>query len=133
MYTVVRIKRDEFKRLVASALDDYLRQLYEYNNVAKKFSVYLKPVHIVTKRGSRIYIYIAKYWYRLEKSNGKLKWIYIGTSKPQIQGLPEPPPPLIDKIPIEMDGEYVDVDDTIYEALNRISKSKILDKEDGAH
>jgi len=74
-------------------LDYYKRALYEYNNEAKRFGFYLKPVHIVVKntlRGRMIYNYYGRYWYKLTKSNGKIKWIYIGVAKP-VKELSEPP------------------------------------------
>ncbi len=63
--------------------------VYEYNSKIKEYNVYLKPFHVVSK-GSKRYFYIGKYWYKLEKINGKLKWIYLGKEKP-IKEMPEPP------------------------------------------
>jgi len=80
-------------RLFNALLDYYKRALYEYNNEAKRFGFYLKPVHIVVKntlRGRMVYNYYGRYWYKLAKSNGKIKWIYVGVTKP-IKELPEPP------------------------------------------
>jgi len=65
--------------------DEVLRklktQVYEYNSKIKDSGIYLKPYHIVYKNGKQ-YIYIGKYWYRLEKKGSKLKWIYLGKNKP---------------------------------------------------
>jgi len=80
-------------RLFNALLDYYKRALYEYNNEAKRFGFYLKPVHIVVKdtlKGRMVYNYYGRYWYKLAKSNGKIKWIYVGVAKP-IKELPEPP------------------------------------------
>ncbi|QIW23216.1 hypothetical protein EWF20_03030 [Sulfolobus sp. S-194] len=73
--------------------DEVLRklkiQVYEYNSRIKEYGIYLKPYHIVYKNGKQ-YIYIGKYWYKLDKKDGKLKWIYLGKKKPA-QYLPDPP------------------------------------------
>ncbi len=82
------------EKVLISTIEDYFRlKLYEYNNNAKKFGVYLKPYHIVTKKdktSKRIYVYLGRYWYKIEKGGNRIKWIYIGMKKP-ISELPDPP------------------------------------------
>lgn len=70
-------------------IDKMKRLVYDYNKKVSKYGVYLKPYHIVYKKGKK-YIYIGRYWYRLEKKDGKLKWIYLGKVKPY-DYLPDPP------------------------------------------
>ncbi|MFP3203656.1 MAG: hypothetical protein RXR43_16050, partial [Sulfolobus sp.] len=41
-------------------------------------------------RNGKKYIYIGRYWYKLERKNGKQKWIYLGKEKP-LPNLPDPP------------------------------------------
>uniref|UniRef100_A0A7J2U1C3 Uncharacterized protein n=1 Tax=Ignisphaera aggregans TaxID=334771 RepID=A0A7J2U1C3_9CREN len=80
--------------LIGALLDYYRQQLYSYNSLIKRYNVYLKPLHIVVKKdlkgSKKVYYYFGKYWYRLEVSNSKLKWIYIGKEKP-FDYLPDPP------------------------------------------
>ncbi|MFP3260106.1 MAG: hypothetical protein RXQ22_04315 [Sulfolobus sp.] len=89
-------------------------KVYEYNSKIKEFGVYLKPYHLVYKNGKK-YVYIGKYWYRLEKINGKLKWIYLGKSKP-IENMPDPPSIPDYTIIVDNDGWYV-VDKKILDEL----------------
>ncbi len=63
--------------------------VYEYNSEISGTGVYLKPYHVVHKGGKK-YVYVGRYWYRLERRNGKLKWIYLGKEKPY-PDLPDPP------------------------------------------
>ena len=69
--------------------DEYRRRLYEYNTLISRWKIKLKPIHIVTSRGKR-YLYLGKYWYRVEYRHGKLRWIYLGSKKP-LEHLPDPP------------------------------------------
>ncbi|MDK6027839.1 hypothetical protein QPL79_00460 [Ignisphaera sp. 4213-co] len=81
------------KLLVDYLLDFYKVQLYEYNSMIKGYGVYLKPMHIVTKKsakGEKIYYYFGRYWFKIEVKNSKIKWIYLGCKKPFDQ-LPDPP------------------------------------------
>ncbi|EHP69586.1 MAG: hypothetical protein RXS23_03150 [Metallosphaera yellowstonensis] len=104
-------------RMTERQFDQILTRLksfvYEYNSRITRYDVYLKPFHIVYKKGKK-YIYIGKYWYKLEKMNGKLKWIYLGKEKP-IPELPDPP-----RVPeitiIKEDSEYV-FDDSLLKQL----------------
>ncbi|MEM3863658.1 MAG: hypothetical protein QW699_04110 [Metallosphaera sp.] len=82
---LVRMNEKEFSNVLS--ILKYL--VYEYNTRIKEHGIYLKPFHVVYKKQKR-YIYIGKYWYKLEKINGKLKWIYLGRAKP-LMLLPDPP------------------------------------------
>ncbi|BCU67233.1 hypothetical protein HS7_06700 [Sulfolobales archaeon HS-7] len=65
------------------------KAVYDYNSKIRGSGYYLKPIHMVYKKG-KVYIYIGRYWYRITKKNRVLKWTYLGKSKPIIE-LPEPP------------------------------------------
>lgn len=65
------------------------RKVYEYNSKIASYNIYLKPYHIVYK-GNKKYIYVGKYWYKLDKTKGKIRWIYLGKNKPLVS-LPDPP------------------------------------------
>ncbi len=109
---LVRMNEREFDKVLST-----LKSLvYDYNTKIKDHGVYLKPFHIVYKRGGKRYIYIGKYWYRLEKLNGKLKWIYLGKMKPMDQ-LPDPPS-IPETTIIKEDTIYV-FDDSLLNQLKR--------------
>ncbi len=85
--------RDCLSQLLNTFLEVYRVKLYEYNRKVSKFGVYLKPLHIVTKQcanTTKTYYYYGRYWYKLIRKEGKLKWIYLGTTKPYAH-LPDPP------------------------------------------
>ncbi len=80
-------------RFINILIDMYKQSLYEYNNMAKSFGYYLKPVHIVSKRqglNTKIYVYYGRYWYKLNTNGSRIRWIYIGLTKP-LNELPDPP------------------------------------------
>jgi len=79
--------------LLNALLEVYRLKLYEYNRRISTFKVYLKPLHIVIKQhGNRtkIYYYYGRYWYKVFRKDGKLKWLYLGCTKPY-DFLPDPP------------------------------------------
>ncbi len=85
--------RECLTQLLNTFLEVYRVKLYEYNRKVSKYGVYLKPLHIVTKQyanTTKTYYYYGRYWYRLIRKEGKLKWIYLGTIKPYAY-LPDPP------------------------------------------
>ncbi|ACP35801.1 conserved hypothetical protein [Sulfolobus islandicus Y.G.57.14] len=104
---VMRVKVNE--KQFDMIIDKLKLMVYEYNTKIKEYGVYLKPYHIVYKNSKR-YIYIGKYWYKLEKIGGKLKWIYLGKTKP-IQNMPNPPQ-IPESTIIKEDNEYI-VDEKI--------------------
>ena len=73
----------DLKRL----LDEYLKELYEYNEKLPP-NVRLKVFHYVKAKG-KVYVYIGKYFYKWEKDGAKLRWKYLGKEPPE--GLPKPP------------------------------------------
>lgn len=86
---------DKVLRRLSLVIGEILPVFYEYNKRIKHLGLYLKPIHIVTRKssdGSTVkYYYYGRYWYKLEKTpDGKIKWIYIGREKP-IPSLPDPP------------------------------------------
>ncbi|MEM0173916.1 MAG: hypothetical protein QXV69_02375 [Sulfolobaceae archaeon] len=81
----IKLTQKQFEEI----LDKLKKIVYEYNSRIRGSGVYLKPYHAVYKQNKK-YIYIGKYWYRLERIGGRLKWIYLGKTKP-IESLPDPP------------------------------------------
>lgn len=77
------------KRITSCLIDLYRSKLYEYNRIVRRWGLILKPVHIVISKG-KTYFYYGKYWYRLEKRGTRLKWIYVGKTKP-LKEIPDPP------------------------------------------
>lgn len=97
--------------LLKNVADLYRVELYSYNNIAKRYGLYLKPVHIAVKRcrqGTKVYHYYGRYWYRIEYRGGKLVWRYVGKEKP-LNDMPDPPlnPFIIIKILKTIYGEKV--------------------------
>ena len=107
----------DFKKLLAQALDECLKRVYEYNNVVKNYGLYLKPIHIVTKSNGRIYIYIAKYWYKLQKRGSNIRWIYVGRKKPENSIIPNPPSCPIERVVVKLNGKRVEIDMELYKIL----------------
>jgi hypothetical protein len=99
----MQIKLDE--KTFTEVLSKLKKMIYEYNSKIKEFGIYLKPYHAVYKN-NRKYIYIGKYWYKLEWNKGRLKWIYLGKRKP-IEGIPDPPKVPEATIIIDSDGNYI--------------------------
>lgn len=81
----IKIDEKQFDNIITK----FKELVYDYNSKIKVYDVYLKPFHVVHKNGKK-YFYIGKYWYKLEKINGKLKWIYLGKEKP-VREMPDPP------------------------------------------
>ncbi len=90
-YLIIRGAR----RAIEEAVDRFLRDIYRYNSLLRGTGYYLKPVHIVTREtrfGRLRYIYIGRYWWRLERRGGRLRWRYVGREKPaELADVPEPP------------------------------------------
>ncbi|MEM0371201.1 MAG: hypothetical protein QXG46_05500 [Ignisphaera sp.] len=84
---------DCIEDMIKKLIDLYRVELYNYNNIAKRYGIYLKPVHIAVKRyrnGTKVYHYYGRYWYKIMYSEGRLVWTYIGKEKP-LNELPDPP------------------------------------------
>jgi hypothetical protein len=107
------------KESVEEFLDKLRERVYGYNTKIKDYGVYLKPYHIVYKKEKK-YIYIGKYWYKIMKVNGKLKWIYLGRSKP-IGEMPDPPS--LVNFTIVMEGNTYILDERM---LNQIVRHELL-------
>lgn len=92
----MRLERKYFETILKKInilLSNYLPDIYRYNSLIKNRNYYLKPIHIVVKKTSSDivkYMYYGRYWYRLVKKPGGVKWVYIGRSKPE-RDLPDPP------------------------------------------
>jgi len=87
------------------------KAVYEYNLSIRGSGYYLKPVHYVYKRSGsrvRVYEYYGRYWWRLQRVNGRIRWKYAGTRKPP--GLPEPPSTGLEGLRIIRDGDDIIVD-----------------------
>ncbi len=67
----------------------YREELYHYNSLIQWSKIKLKPMHIVVSKGRR-YIYLGRYWYRVEYKEGRVVWTYLGKEKP-LSCLPDPP------------------------------------------
>lgn len=92
------------------------RIAYEYNELIRGRGVYLKPVHLVYKE-EKVYIYMGRYWYRLERKQGKLKWRYLGKTKPY-DDLPDPPV-IPQGVIIKVNGRYL-LEDRLFNELEKI-------------
>ena len=132
-YVKVRVDEKKLRELIRSCL----REVYRYNRRVKG-GYYLKPVHVVYKRGAkgeiREYRYYGRYWYAVEyfgKSRGKsiIRWLYLGRDKPK--GLPPPP-----KNPLEglryytIKGEpgFLYVDSKVLERFSWLFEKVVLEK-----
>ncbi len=78
----VELNEEEFKKL----FEEYLKSIYEYNSKLPK-GIVLKPFHYVYRNGKK-YVYVGRYFYKVIKEHGKIKWKYLGKEVP---GLPKPP------------------------------------------
>ncbi|MET1159760.1 MAG: hypothetical protein ABWW65_02255 [Thermoprotei archaeon] len=110
-------------------LSDYIADLYHYNSLIKNSEYYLKPVHIVIKRkpnGERIkYYYYGRYWYRIVRANGNIKWIYLGKKKPDLK-LPDPPQNPLEGLVVKISSNQVEIissNKELYDKLKNVLKS----------
>ena len=102
-------------------LDKIKVEIYEYNTRISKTGYYLKPVHRVYRKtgGQRkVYEYYGRYWWRLERSKGRLKWIYVGRIKPE--GLPEPPRHVLEGLSVIREGEDVIIECSLYDKFRTL-------------
>lgn len=108
---------EEFRRAVESVL----RVVYEFNSNLKGLGVYLKPVHRVyrVEGGVRVvYEYYGRYWWRVERRGGRLRWRYIGRRPPL--GAPEPPGHPLEGLSVKIVGDDVEMDCSWFEAFRRM-------------
>jgi len=105
---------EEIFKKINLVLSDYLIEIYDYNNIAKQKGFYLKPVHIVVKKkgDKKIkYYYYGRYWYKIEYRKGKgskIKWIYMGKSKPD-PTLPDPPKNPLEGLVIRLSEDSITI------------------------
>lgn len=124
----LRIPAEDFAR-IAVAIGRLLTPIYQYNSAIKHFGYYLKPVHVVSRRsdGNLVkYYYYGRYWYRLDTSSSKLKWIYIGRNKPD-PSLPDPPPHELEGLVVKKSDGFVEFlahSEDLLEKIYVILKSK---------
>lgn len=116
-------------RKVNLLLSDYLVELYRYNSSIKDTSYYLKPVHVVIKgggSGERVkYIYYGRYWYRMLRERGSIKWVYAGREKPD-EKLPDPPRNPLEGLAIKVTSDELTIISSsreIYELINSVLAS----------
>ncbi len=91
-------------RPLSALLEPVLEAVREYNRQIGGRGYYLKPVHIVVKKGPggrrRIYRYVGRYWYTVlylgkdGRGRSRIRWVYRGRDTPP--GLPPPP-----RLPLE--------------------------------
>jgi len=116
-------------RALDSILADLKRILYEYNRVIRSTGYYLKPVHKVYKysKGSRrVYEYYGRYWWKLEKRGGRVKFIYAGLKKPARIKVSPPRNPL-EGLSIIREGEDILIKCSDFEKFSSIFRGfKIL-------
>ncbi len=105
--------------VMEKVLDEIKRVVYEYNSRISEKGYYLKPVHRVYKKLSdgrvRIYEYYGRYWWRLERRKGKLKWIYVSNIKPE--EFPEFPPHRLEGISVIREGRDIIIDCETFDKL----------------
>ena len=117
--------RERLKRIV----EEFLRELYDYNSVVKQYGYYLKPYHVVTYKtasGVKKYYYYGRYWYKVRYVGKKgrtslVKWEYVGREKP-LRELPDPPRHPLEDTVFLVEGEDVLLRDEDYLRLKEYFK-----------
>jgi hypothetical protein len=104
--------------------------VYSYNLSIRNTGYYLKPVHYVYKRSStgrvRVYEYYGRYWWRLENRGGRVRWRYVGRSKPP--GLPEPPSTGLEGLRIIREGDDIIVDCWVVERFPELFRGLMVER-----
>lgn len=95
------------------AVESLLRELYSYTESLRGTGYYLKPLHRVYRRDPEagvkvIYEYYGRYWWRLERRRGRLRWRYVGREPPP--GVPEPPRHPLEGMSAKIVGSDVELD-----------------------
>ncbi len=124
----LRKQHKEFIAMIQRMINEYLTEIYKYNDRIRDTGYYLKPVHIVVKKtGDKKakYYYYGRYWYRIEyrgkrKSTSMIKWVYLGKEKPD-PSLPDPPDNPIVGLVLRVDDEGVTVNLSYDELFSRIA------------
>lgn len=76
-FVIVQISKETLHKL----LIERVQLSYKVRKELIKKGLYLKPFHICYKRtklGEMEYRYYGKYWYRIERRDGKVKLRYVG-------------------------------------------------------
>ncbi len=105
------------------------RAVYEYNLAIKGTGYYLKPVHYVYKRAggrTRVYEYYGRYWWRLDRGSGRVRWRYVGKTKPP--GLPDPPSTGLEGLRIIRDGDDIIVDCWVIERFKELFRGAVIER-----
>lgn len=104
-------------KALSAALEPVKNAIYEYNSIISRRGYYLKPVHMVYRRGpggTKIYEYYGRYWWR----KGEKRLIYAGSLKPR--GLPDPPPNPLEGLSIIREGEDVVMPCHLYDRFRQL-------------
>lgn len=114
----------EIFRKISLIVGETLPVYYEYNNRIKHLGLYLKPIHMVTRKsadGSIVkYYYYGRYWYKIEKTpDGRIRWIYIGKEKP-VPTLPDPPANPLEGVVVKVHDDNVEIVFANEEILKRL-------------
>ncbi|GAB6148666.1 hypothetical protein [Stetteria hydrogenophila] len=105
-----------------AAVEELLATVYSYNARLRGTGYYLKPLHRVYKRDPEtgalvVYEYYGRYWWRLERRGGRLRWRYAGREPPP--GVPEPPRHPLEGMAAKIEGSDVELECRWYEELAR--------------
>lgn len=118
------------RRVINEILENYLKELYEYNSkLPKGFAV--KPIHYVKSKGKK-YVYFGRYFYKYERVGGKVRWKYVGREPPK--GYPPPPVNPLEGIKFVVEKDYLLVDESEVETneiLSGILKKYLKNKNVG--
>lgn len=112
------------------ALSSLLPAIYEYNSRIRPTGYYLKPVHVTVRRlddGTVVkYYYYGRYWYKLEKTSpSRIKWVYVGRTKPR-PDLPDPPPHPLEGVVVKRYNGHVEIEFANEELFREISRRLYL-------
>ncbi|MDM7274882.1 MAG: hypothetical protein P3X22_001995 [Thermoprotei archaeon] len=111
-----RVRVFDGAKVLDRVLGDLKMAIYEYNSRIKYTGFYLKPVHKVYKSPGgvrRVYEYYGRYWWRITRKGGKVRFEYVGASKPA--KVEEPPDNPLEGLVVVREGEDVIVECSVYE------------------
>lgn len=118
--SVVRLRGA--RKALEGFMESYLRKVYEYNSAIRGSGYYLKPVHVVVKRGAdgsrRVYLYYGRYWWKVVYAGKRggtslVRWVYQGRVKPP--GLPDPPVNPLEGLKLRVEGDDLLLDRSVLE------------------
>ncbi len=123
--------------MVRKLLDQYLKDLYNYNSLISRYGFYLKPVHIVvrnTSDGKRRYYYYGRYWWKIEyvgkkKKTSKIRWRYVGREKPrELSGIPDPPRNPFEGLVYQVRGEDIIISKRVFERFKWLFRDNVIEE-----